>query len=339
MFTQTTKITDQHQENSFSDVDSHWGKLRLRLLSLDIQEASFEKRGFLTNNYQRQADLEKIGQTFLWGYHTAIALDNPVDIINSLQNTELELQGFAFEGAAMGLTLLDWLMPWTEKRIPQFLNLQGDQHIYMVYVGLGWALARIPWSLGLYLTQLENYSSSFPDSLLGWLALDGYGFHQGYFAWRKYIEKQKIPHELNNYARNVFDQGLGRSLWFVKGANVDSIVETIQGFAPQRQADLWSGIGLACTYAGGLNQVEIVRLKKLAGKNQSCLAQGSAFAAKTRLRANNPNENTEIASQVLCGMSVSQAALVTDESLKGLNFNSEIPAYEQWRTKIQLQFQ
>lgn len=337
LLTVSENVLSPSEIEDFRESVSIWGQLRLKFLGISLQEATFTKRGFSpSQNPHLQNHLEQIGQTFLSGYHTAIAFNEPSMVIQHLQKIAGELQGFAFEGAAMGLTLLDWLMPWQPKRIPQFLALEGDKHIYMTYVGLGWALARIPLSLNSYLAKLDHHETDFPDPLLGWLALDGYGFHQGYFAWQKYIEKQTIPQELSGYALRVFDQGLGRSLWFVKGANVDKTVATINRFATHRQADLWSGVGLACTYAGKLPESEIKQLRELSGKYRINLAQGSAFASKARLRANNLTENTEVASQILSEMSAQQSALITDQTLIGLDFYSEIPAYEQWRQRIQL---
>ena len=43
----------------------------------------------------------------------------------------------------------------------------------------------------------------------------------------------------------MFDQGLGRSFWFVNGGNPELIAQTIHSFPDSRQADFWSGIGLA----------------------------------------------------------------------------------------------
>ncbi len=136
----------------------------------------------------------------------------------------------------------------------------------------------------------------------------------------------------------MFDQGLGRSLWFVKGANLEAIEQAIAQFQPSRRADLWSGIGLACAYAGGMENSQLEALKKVAKPYYAQFAQGVAFAAKTRLRAENLTEHTEIAVQNFCAMSVQQAAAITDDTLVGLSYGATIPAYEQWRQRIQNHF-
>jgi hypothetical protein len=171
--------------------------------------------------------------------------------------------------------------------------------------------------------------------LLGWLAIDGYGFHQGYFLWPESVERQRVPRLLSGYQRRVFDQGLGRSLWFVEGAEVERIATTIGRFDRARHADLWSGVGLACAYAGEVDRPVLDRLRVLAGSHQPQLAQGVAFAAQARERAGNPAGHTHLACQVVCGMPGEAAARLTDEALRDLSDDGGFPAYEVWRRRIQ----
>lgn len=317
-----------------------------RLLLLSPQAATFNQRGLICDPQsgglavqpQKQIYLETIGQTFIYGYNAAIMAHSLADLFPLLEGVTLNLRGFAYEGAAMALSLLDCLTLGKRDRFEHFLANEGKKHIYMAYVGKGWQLARITFSLRFYLQKLADSAQHFPDSLLGWLALDGYGFHQGYFAGPKYIRERKSPQELSGYARLVFAQGLGRSLWFVKGANIPEIADQIQKFDPLLQPHLWSGIGLACTYAGGVSPEEIQHLKQLAEPYRAELAQGAAFAAKARLLAENCTENTEIACQILCGMAITETAKITDDTLIGLDYHDQIPAYEQWRQAIQSHF-
>lgn len=311
-------------------------KILTSALRISEEETTFAKRGFCGGNTQTQQQLENIGRVFLQGYHAAIATDDLEALTSELTAVEVEQCGFAFEGAAMGLALLDFLTPWKRQRIHNFLSGAGAAHIYMVYVGLGWCLARIPWGVERYLAKLGN--SSFPDPLLGWLAIDGYGFHAGYFQHRRYIDLQIVPQTLSDHAKHVFDQGLGRSLWFVNGADIHRIHITINRFHSSRRADLWSGIGLACTYAGGVNKQSLETLRTLAGEYLPYMAQGAAFAAKARLRADNVVEHTKIACEVLCEMSVEAAATTTDIALEDLPIDSHLPIYEVWRRRIQKQF-
>lgn len=306
------------------------GWVRQQIFGISRQETTFAQRGFSSSDRRSQQRLEQIGQTFLFGYHAALMDDRPEVIADQIDQVDIEFCGFAFEGAAMGLTLLDVLTPWRRNRLQEFLQGSGSNHLYMVHVGVGWVLARLHLPIYRSLQQL--------DPLLGWLAIDGYGFHEGYFHWRHTVAKQVIPKQFSGYARRAFDQGLGRSLWFVEGANVTQIPVTIAAFPRTRQADLWSGVGLACTYAGGADRTAIATLMQSAGIYQPQLAQGAVFAAKARARAVTPSANTEIACELLCGCSADAAAAISDQALENLPVSGTIPAYEVWRQRIQAQF-
>ena len=219
------------------------GQARRRFLGLSLAEASFVKRGFRASDDESRRRLEQIGIVFLSGYHAALEETGYVTLAHRLAIVETDLQGFAFEGAAMGLALLDRFTPWRKDRWRTFTERMAQPHIYMMHVGLGWAIARLRRSVTPYLAAL--------DPLLRWLVVDGYGFHEGYFSWPRYIEGRAIPVRLDGYERRVFDQGLGRSLWFVKGADVAAVANAINAFPSSRHNDLWSGVGLACAYAGG----------------------------------------------------------------------------------------
>ncbi len=303
------------------------GQTRRRLMGLSPSEASFAKRGFLASEEKARLRLEQIGVTFLSGYHAALEETAFVSLAHRLATIEAELRGFAFEGAAMGLALLDYFTPWRKDRWRTFTERFAEPHIYMMHVGLGWALARLRRSVTQHLSKL--------DPLLRWLVVDGYGFHEGYFGWRRYVEQRAIPYRLDGYERRVFDQGLGRSIWFVKGADVAAVVSAIDAFPFARRNDLWSGVGLACAYAGGCGRGAIESLRAAANEHISALAQGVAFAAKTRQRAANLNSHTESVCRVICGRSAEELAAITDAALQDLREENGLPAYEVWRRRIQ----
>ena len=301
-----------------------------RFLTIPVREATFARRGFEQSEPLKQQRLETSGLTFLHGYHHALAGGTPDDLRERLDSVELEFRGFAYEGAAMGLTLLDRLAPWRASGLKSFLDGPGSSHIYMIHVGVGWALARLP-------RYLQPDTSTL-DTLLRWLVVDGHGFHEGYFHPDRHVNRQAIPSRLSGYARRAFDQGLGRSIWFVKGADIYRISGTIMTFPSSRRADLWSGAGLACAYAGGLEHEELLRFQMLSGPYGHHVAQGAAFAAKTRQRAGNRAAHTDRACEVLCGMSSDAAASVTDAALSKLPTSDDEPQYEIWRRRIQEMF-
>jgi enediyne biosynthesis protein E3 len=313
--------------NSGDNVRSVLGRIRRRLFGISTEEALFARRGFRGGDLRIRGHLERIGRGFLHGYHAALSEDRPDRLASDVDAIESELRGFAFEGAGMGLYMLDLLGPWKRDRLSQFLAGPGAAHVYMVHVGAGWALAQLARKVDRSLARF--------DPLLGWLAVDGYGFHHGYFHWFGTIECRQAPQRLSGYARRVFDQGLGRSLWFVDGAESDRIAATIARFPPSRHADLWSGVGLACAYAGGVSTEGIDALIAVAGSHLPQLAQGVAFAAKARERAGNLSRHTQLASRIICGMPAEDAARLTDRALIDLPADHAVPAYEVWRQRIQ----
>jgi hypothetical protein len=251
-------------------------------------------------------------------------------LVPRLNQSAIDLLGFTYEGAAMGLAVRDLLLPWNRHRVKQFLQGPGRPHAYMVHVGLGWVLARKPGSVERFIDR--------QDPLLRWLAVDGYGFHEGFFHWPRYLGGQSIPRRLQGYARRAFDQGLGRSLWFIDGAEVERIPKTIAGFPATRHADLWSGVGLASVYAGEVSETELRGLSDSAGEFQPHLAQGACFAAKARQRAGNLTAYHDLACGVVCGLAAGEAAQVSDAALENLPKDGAEPSYEIWRHRIQQKF-
>jgi hypothetical protein len=174
--------------------------------------------------------------------------------------------------------------------------------------------------------------------LLRWLAVDGYGFHEGFFHWPRYLDGQPVPKRLTGYARRAFDQGLGRCLWFIDGGDVTRIPQTVAALPPPRQGDLWSGVGLAAVYAGEVSQEALQQLRKTAGHFYPRLAQGAAFAAKARLRGGNSTAYTQLACEALCGMSAEAAAQISDATRENLPCDGAQPAYEVWRQRVEQRF-
>jgi len=302
-----------------------------RFLEINPSEVEFDRRGFTCSNAEVRGHLETIGRTFLRGYSAAMARDDQDSLASALDQIQLELRGFAYEGAAMALALLDGIM-FRGDRFQRFAKGPGRHHIYMLHVGAGWACARLPWTR----RRIERAFAKL-DPVLRWLVIDGYGFHQGYFAGKTQAISGLSASGLSEHGRHVFYQGLGRSLWFIDGADVHGIRRSISQFSPLYHNDAWSGVGLACAYAGGIASAAIEELRQESGLHAAALAQGAAFAAKARQLAGNPAPHTETACSVICQMTAGQAAALCDTAFARINPLHLCP-YQDWRLLVQKSF-
>jgi hypothetical protein len=272
------------------------------------------------------ARLNGIADTFLDGYRAALEEVTNERLAARLETVALTDRGFAYEGASMALAVLDGVIPWRARRFQSFVRELADAHVYMAHVGAGWAAAR--------LGRPADGARRGLDPLLGWLAVDGYGFHQGYFHSDVYVTGRVVPHATCGYAARAFDQGLGRSLWFVDGADVDRIARTVATFPPSRRSDLWSGVALAATYAGGVSVDRLRALKRHAAGYERDLAQAAAFAAEARIRAANPAPHTDMACNVLGGIAARDAALIARRLAAEARDQADVPSYEDWRQRV-----
>lgn len=313
---------------------SWWRSARRRILTPDISETTLAVRGFHVKNEAARDRLESVGASFLTGYGHAVearTIDEAADLIDELPPL---LRGFAYEGAAMGLAMLDGLpVGGGYGNVDRFVAGRGAPHIYMAYVGLGWAMARLP--------RFRWPDSDRTDPLLRWLALDGYGFHQAFFHTERYVHQQfqhpRFPWPASGpawYANRAIDQGVGRAIWFVGGTDTAVVTKLLDAFPPQRRPDLYSGAGLAATYAGGVDTDELAAFWDHAGEYRPQVAQASAFAAEARVRAGLEVPHTNVATQVFCGMTQQQAADVATGARPDQPVGGDLPAYGQWRQRI-----
>lgn len=310
------------------------GRLRRRLFGIPSREVTFPVRGFPPAAAAKQIRLERIGTEFLGGYHAAMEEDHLGDLGRRLDRTDPAFRGFAYEGAAMALALRSALSLGRGSRLRAFLDGPADAHTYTAHVGIGWAAARLPGAL----------RPRPVDPLLRWLVLDGTGFHDGYFRPRQVIEEGRVPARLRGYERRAFDQGVGRCLWFYGGADPDRAADVVETFESSRRDDLWSGLGIACAYAGGVSEEELARLRTRGARHLGPLSQGVAFAAKAHARAGHPSESAALASRAICGVAADTAAAWCDEALPPREAgphdeDRDAPAYEAWRAGVRARAQ
>ncbi|MFD8530232.1 DUF1702 family protein [Streptosporangium canum] len=288
----------------------------------DLAQVDFGPRRFRLGPARER--LETVSQSFLTGFNAVIAGET-----GRIDDIHEELRGFAYEGAGMACTTLDVLTITGGRRLRDLLSGQGMRYPHMIHMGAGWAYAR------LHMRPMWGIRSVHP--LLRWLAFDGFGFHQGFFATDRTVGRQRSAGLMDRTRRAIFDQGLGRMLWFHECAGVDDVILRIAEFPPGRRADLWSGVGLAATYTGGASAAELERLSVAAAEDgfRAHLVQGSAFACASRLISGIVPEHTVAATPALCGVEVDEAGGWTDTALIALGHNAHSgDHYQVWRAGI-----
>lgn len=312
------------------------GSLRRLVLTPSLAEVTFSGRGFPVVPTAATRRLEAIPQAVVTGFEWGIDSRNLWELERKLALVEPEQRGFAYEGATMALTVVDAMGP-RGIRARDLLAGPGRPHTFLTYIGIGFAMARLPRPLWKKIVPDLTGTPYYPT--MSWLAVDGYGFDLAYFHTDRWVERQLRPRPYPfqgrpDYFERAVDQGIGRALWFISGGRPAATADAVDRFAPERRADLWSGVGLASTFAGGATAHELGLLVERAGPHRADLGQGSVFAAKARHYSGFVPAHTEEACTVLTGLGVDTAAEIADGLTPEPDAGGPVPRYELWRATI-----
>jgi hypothetical protein len=313
------------------------GSLRRLLLAPSLAEVSFAGRGFPVSPSDATRRLEAVPHAVVCGFEWGIDARDQVDVERRLALVVPEQLGFAYEGVTMAFTVLDAMGPRKGHRTRDLLLGPGQPHIFLTYIGIGFAMARLPRPL--WKKVLPDLSGSPYYPTMSWLAVDGYGFDLAYFHTKRWVDEQRVPKPYPwqgspEYFGRAVDQGIGRALWFMRGGQPLDVAAAVGRFAGHRQADLWSGVGLAATFAGGCPADGLAVLRRAAGDKAADLAQGAVFAAKARVHAGFVPAHTDTAIAAIADLSVGSADTLADSCAVDGAGSGPLPAYEQWRLGV-----
>lgn len=281
--------------------------------------------------------LERIPEAVVCGFEWGIEAHKPREVEHRLEAVTPELRGFAFEGVTMAYTIRDSLPLGRSDRTREFMLGPALPHTFLAYIGIGFAMSRLPRSL--WRKVLPDLEGNPYHPTMSWLAVDGYGFDLAYFDAPRWIDGQRTPETYPwegcpEYFPRAFDQGVGRALWFIHGARHNSVGAAVERFPQERRRDLWSGVGLAAVFAGGAAPDELRTLLDLAGDDAPHVLQGAVFAAKARVFSDHVPEHTEEAIRALTGLDSGAAAELADERRAEPRPGGSEPAYEVWRAGV-----
>ncbi|WNV84541.1 DUF1702 family protein [Umezawaea sp. Da 62-37] len=317
------------------------GSARRLVMTPALTEVTFERRGFPPGPADVAQHLEAIPQAVLCGFEWGIDTRSPWELERRLSLVRREHLGFAYEGATMACTILDAMRGGRGHKTRDLLDGPGRPHLFLAYIGIGFAMARLPRPL--WRRVVPDLTGSAPyHPAMSWLAVDGYGFDRAYFDTRKWVDRQHVPAPYPwqgkpDYFPRAVDQGIGRALWFIHGARPDDVADAVARFDPGRHADLWSGVGLASTFAGGAAPEALRALRGLAGRYRDEVALGMVFAVKARAHAGFVPDHTEWAASALGELGVDAAVALADDTV-GHDEDGPEPTYELWRRRIRAHF-
>ncbi|MDF0531674.1 DUF1702 family protein [Tsukamurella sp. 8F] len=294
------------------------GTARRRVFGIAEPRKVFRRPGFSPDAWSQ---FGPVIEALAAGYNASLEDASLPALVPKLEAMDPVLHGFAYEGAAMGLAVLDILAPG-KRRIAEFVNGPGSHHPATIYVGAGMALARLRRRPERYVGRI--------DHVLGWAVVDGVGFHEGFFFRQRSIIQQQLPGYLSHTGRELFDQGLGRSLWFSSAANVSAVEDTIKAFPSERHPGLWQGAAIACSFAGGTNRAGMEQMRRAAEPHHDRLAWAGATAAWTRDTGRNPTPHTQQACELFAKASTAEAFAILERTRRELK---GVPSadYRTWR--------
>ncbi|MDJ0697858.1 MAG: DUF1702 family protein [Mastigocoleus sp. MO_167.B18] len=310
---------------------NHGGQLRRYLFGHSIETMDNTWKHFPGTETEARKRIRLSSNAFIKGYNTALEVGLSHILLSEIQSLDINLRGFAYEGASMGLAMIDYIGFGKQSRFQKFVDRNPNYKV-LIHVGAGFVIS-------VFNQDIEKSLSSM-EPMQRWWAMDGYGFHHGITKWKQSVHKQIVPKKVIGYARRAFDRGLGRSIWFLLCGDINRIVEQLQKFPESRRADMWSGIGVGSTYAGGVSKETLENVKAAAGSYRSYVSLGCTQAARDRYLGNNIVEHNDLACSVYCGMSTESVAKMTIEVMEDLNIDTkekvfvEQPIYEIYREKI-----
>src|SRR5262249_432694 len=91
-------------------------------------------------------------------------------------------------------------------------------------------------------------------------------------------------------------------------ADVTLVIDRVQAFDEARRGDLWSGLGIACCYAGNTGKDELLRLLTAAGRFAPHFRLGVMGGAQARIAAGHPPHPPHPPCRTLTGRAPVEAA-------------------------------
>lgn len=243
-----------------------------------------------------------------------------------LENTPAEFRSIAYESASMAIAIKDLEQHGKLNNWLHYVNGPAKAYQAQVYVGLGWAISKLNLP---FLPVVEKIETAYYFRVA-----DGCGYYDGSFRHRQTVLSQQLPDYLPEAALPIYDQGVGRCLWYSCLADIDKVKTKIEGFPAERQASLWRGMGIAVAYVGGCEDVYLKMLWQHAGVHGLQLAYGAALANRSRMNAGTITADTDRCSRLWFNLSAVETEICTAETIDKTGIENEA-VYLNWIQDIE----
>ncbi len=274
-----------------------------------------------SDNHKR---LEQVSRIFLAAFNAALVEDDYAALLEAVERIQLEQRFPAVEAMAAGAVVADALM-FGGSRFAACMATAGAKYPVLVHVGGGIGVAQVPWRRSAVLKQCDPVHRS--------LVFDGMGFLDTLFRTKRILRGWRRVR--GGHPGQVYDQGVGRGLWFVLGGSVDRFVAAVRAFEESRHADLWAGLGVPLTCTDTSTDV-LSMVTDAAGPHFVHLAASAAFAAGVHSQEGPAAPHMARAVAMLAGTDAEGAVQLIRQSRERLSAEpAEVPLYEAWRRDIQ----
>lgn len=246
------------------------------------------------------------------GYYLPVN-SNLDDIISFLDKEPNTYRSLSYESAAYEIAYKDLKAELPLNTYKEFYLRKGHLHPFHMQIGLGWAFAKAEISPNIYPLSLPLHTEQ--------MVYDGLGYYHALFKERKTILGQFIPSDISDEKLKGYNQGIGRRLWYICRGDMKTLINKIESFDKNRQADLWRGIGIACGYVGGSDKSTLEQLVFAAGNSIVSLRTGIALAAYSRVTPDAVIPSIELACEIVCGIPINKVVKLIPDSEKGIKNN------------------
>lgn len=216
--------------------------------------------------------IDLIVSTFQKGRGLEASASTIDELISELNEIEPRYRSVGFEGASMGIAISK-KFEWAE------FHEKANHHSTQIHIGLGWAIGEQDWNIDEALEAI--------DPEMRTKVLDGVGYWFGLFRRRLTIRTQGVPEQITTEFQSGFDNGVGRSVWYISKGDPEMANKIISSFPEERRGDLWFGIGVASIYVGGFPEAMTSELKALSDNNSDSFEDGIASANTSLAEAGN----------------------------------------------------